>query len=70
LNVELRCVLFVEENIVVELKSCAEILPVHEVQLLTYMKLLSAPKGIIIKFNCNNIFHERQKTFVNEFIES
>jgi hypothetical protein len=38
-----------------------------EAQLLTYMKLLKAPKGIIINFNCSNIFKDGQKTFVNEY---
>lgn len=40
-------------------------LPVHEAQLLTYMKLLQKPKGILINFNCTNIFKEGQRTLVN-----
>jgi hypothetical protein len=38
-----------------------------EAKLLNYMKLLKAPKGMIINFNCYNIFKEGQKTFVNEY---
>lgn len=64
-----RCDLFVENCLVVELKTVAEINPVHKAQLLTYMKLLKAPKGIIINFNCFNIFKEGQKTFVNEYFQ-
>jgi hypothetical protein len=30
------------------------------------MKLLKAPKGLLINFNCVNLFKEGQKTFVNE----
>lgn len=67
LNVDFRCDLFVEQCIVVELKSVQEIVPVYEAQLLTYMKLLQCPKGILINFNCSNIFREGQKTFVNEY---
>jgi len=52
--------------IVIEIKSVKELLPVHEAQLLTYMRLLNAPKGILINFNCTNLFHEGQKTLVNE----
>ena len=52
---------------IVELKTVSEINPMHEAQLLTYIKLLKAPKGIIINFNCFNIFSEGQKTFVNEY---
>jgi GxxExxY protein len=67
LNADLRCDLFVENCLVVELKATSEINPIHEAQLMTYMKLLKAPKGIIVNFNCFNIFKERQKTFVNEY---
>ena len=63
----LRCDLFVEKSLVVELKAVEKVLPIHEAQLLTYMKLLKAPKGILINFNCYNIFKEGQKTFVNEY---
>jgi len=31
------------------------------------MKLLEAPKGLIINLNCLNIFNKGQKTFVNDF---
>ena len=67
LNIDFSCDLFVEDCLVVELKSVQELTNVYEAQLLTYMKLLKAPKGILINFNCNNIFKEGQKTFVNEF---
>lgn len=67
LEVDFRCDLFIERCIVVELKSVQELIPVYEAQLLTYMKLLKSPKGILINFNCSNIFKEGQKTFVNEY---
>ena len=70
LDAELRCDLIVEDAIVVELKSADAIAPVFEAQLLTYMNLLHKPKGIIINFNCVNIFKEGQKTFVNELFRS
>ncbi len=67
LESELRFDILVENLIVVELKSVEFINPLYEAQLLTYMKLLEKPKGILINFNCLNIFKEGQKTFVNEF---
>lgn len=66
LDVELRCDLVVENAIVVELKSIECFAPVHEAQILSYMRLLNKPKGILINFNCANIFKHGQKTFVNE----
>ncbi|MEQ9415239.1 MAG: GxxExxY protein [Cyclobacteriaceae bacterium] len=63
----LRCDFVIEDLIVVELKAVDAIAPVHEAQLLTYMKLLELPKGILINFNCANLFKEGQKTYVNEY---
>lgn len=66
LDTELRCDLFIENILPVELKAVESILPVHEAQILTYMKLLNAPKGLLINFNVTNIYNKGQKTFVNE----
>ena len=66
LELDFRCDLFIENLIVVELKAVFDIHPMFEAKLLNYMKLLKYPKGIIINFNCYNLFKEVQKTFVNE----
>jgi len=70
INVDLRCDFVVMNLIVVELKAVDSIAPVHEAQLLTYMKLLEKPKGILINFNCVNLFKEGQRTFVNEYFRA
>lgn len=67
LEIDFRCDLFVEKCLVVELKAVQEMTNVFEAQLLTYMKLLKSPKGILINFNCFNIFKEGQKTYINEY---
>ena len=66
LETELRCDLFVENCLAVELKSVAQLTPINEAQLFTYMKLLKSPKGILINFNYLNLFKHGQKTFVND----
>jgi GxxExxY protein len=43
--------LLVEEEIVLELKSVEGILPVHEAQLVTYLKLSGKKLGLLINFN-------------------
>lgn len=62
----LRCDLFIEKSLVVELKAIEKVLPIHEAQLLTYMKLLEVPIGLIINFNVTHIFKEGQKSYINE----
>ena len=66
-NAVLRCDFLIEDLIVLDSKTVDFIAPVHEAQVLTYMKLLRKPKGILINFYCDNIFKEGQKTFVNEY---
>ena len=66
-DAELRYDFLVENCVIVEIKSVESILPIHEAQLLTYMKLQQVPQGRLINFNCTNIFKEGQKSFVNEF---
>ena len=70
LDAELRCNFFVENALVVELKAVEFVLPVHEAQIITYMKLLKVPKGVLINFNVKNLFKDGQKTYVNEFFRS
>ena len=67
LNADLKCDLLVENCLVVELKATSELNPIYEAQLMTYMKLLKAPKGILLNFNSQTIFKEGQKTFVNDY---
>ena len=46
-----RLDLVVEDAVVLELKCVEHILPVHEAQLLTYLKLTGKHVGMIINFN-------------------
>ena len=67
LDADYRLDFLIEDEIVVELKAMEGILPVHEAQLLTYMKLLQKGKGILINFNSANIVKEGTKQMVNEY---
>lgn len=57
--------ILVEDELVVELKAVDAILPVHEAQLLTYLKLTSNYKGMIINFNSTKVI-DSTKHFVTE----
>jgi GxxExxY protein len=46
-----RIDLVVEECVVVEVKSNAGLLPIHEAQILTNMRLADCPVGLLINFN-------------------
>ena len=46
-----RVDLMVDDRLIVELKSVDKLLPIHEAQLLTYMKLAKVKVGLLINFN-------------------
>ena len=46
-----RIDLLVEDRVVLELKAVEQILPVHEAQLLTYLKLGRFPIGLLMNFH-------------------
>lgn len=66
LDCGLRFDMLVNDLVIVELKTVESFVPINETQLFTYLKLLKMPKGILINFNCVNIFKEGQKTFVTD----
>lgn len=66
MNTEVRADLYIENCMVLELKAVEKIQPIHQAQILKYMKLLNAPCGLLINFNCINIVADGKKSFVND----
>ena len=46
-----RIDILVDNLVIIELKACDELLPIHEAQLLTYLKLTGLEVGLLINFN-------------------
>ena len=51
LNCGFRVDLFVADRLVLELKSVDMLLPIHQAQLLTYLRLMRCRAGLLINFN-------------------
>lgn len=51
----LRLDLLVNDDIIVELKAVEKIIPIHEAQLHTYLKLSEKPLGLLINFNVRSL---------------
>jgi len=51
LNKDFIIDLLVENKIIIELKAVEDLLPVHEVQLVTYLKISGMKLGYLINFN-------------------
>jgi len=47
----LRFDMLIENCIMVEVKAVEKVLPIHKAQLLSYMKLLDVPIGLLINFH-------------------
>ncbi len=66
LDSNFRLDLLVNELIIVEIKSVVQLLPIHQAQLLTYMKLLKKPQGLLLNFNSTNLSKE-SVPLINEY---
>lgn len=47
--------MFVEEKVIIEIKSVEALAPVHSAQILTYMKLAQCKVGFLINFNVESL---------------
>ena len=63
---DLRIDLLIEDEIIIELKAVESILPVHEAQIISYLKLMDKRLGFLINFNVPIIKHG-MKRFVNKY---
>ena len=55
LDAKYRIDLLVEDVVVVEVKSVDSLLPVHQAQGLTYLRLIGCPAGLLINFNVSRL---------------
>lgn len=60
-----RIDLFVQEELVVEVKSVETLLPVHSAQAITYMKLVGANQALLMNFNVP-MLKSGLKSFINQ----
>ena len=61
-----RVDLLVEERVVVELKSVEALAPLHSKQVLTYLRLLNLPVGLLINFGAATV-KEGLRRIVNNY---
>ena len=63
-----RADILVEELLLIELKSVEHLLPVHSKQVITYLRLLNLPLGLLINYGAAT-FKEGCKRIVNQHTE-
>lgn len=61
--------LMIEDLVIVELKTVEKLLPIHEAQLLTYLRLLNKPVGLLLNFR-ESLLKSGLKRIVNNFSDS
>jgi len=52
LKLSFRADIIVEESLILELKACSALEPIHLAQMITYQRLLKFKRGLLINFNC------------------
>lgn len=52
-----RIDLLIEDQLIVELKAVDRILPIHEAQLLSYLKMSNLKIGLLLNFNVTRLKH-------------
>jgi GxxExxY protein len=57
---QFRCDLLVDRNVIVELKSVAQLMPVHEVQLVNYLVATGLDVGLLINFGPTGVEAKRK----------
>jgi iron complex transport system substrate-binding protein len=51
IEVGFRADVVIEQKLLIELKAVEQLLPVHKAQVITYLKLMRLPLGLMINFN-------------------
>lgn len=59
-----RLDMVVENKVIVEIKAVSELLPVHEAQLLSYLKQVGGGRGLLINFNVKLLKHGLRRLVV------
>ena len=56
--------LLVDRRLIIEIKSCEKLMPVHAKQLLTYLRLMNQPLGLLMNFGAD-MFRNGLKRVIN-----
>ena len=64
-----RLDLLVEEAVIVEVKAVDRLMPIHQAQLLSYLKLSGCKVGLVINFNVK-VLKDGIRRLVNDFPDS
>ncbi|MCC7158390.1 MAG: GxxExxY protein [Ignavibacteria bacterium] len=63
---DFRIDILVEDEIIIEVKACDQLLPVHETQLISYLKLTNKKLGFLVNFK-QKLLKEGFRRFANNF---
>src|SRR5436305_1137568 len=64
-----RLDLLVEDSVIVEIKAVERLTPIHDAQMLSYLRLTGTKVGLLINFNVR-VLKDGVKRMVNEFPDS
>lgn len=65
-----RIDLLVDDRLILELKTVDRLLPIHDAQLLTYLRLAKLPTGLLLNFNVPALKDGLRRLVISEFQEN
>jgi GxxExxY protein len=65
LDCEYRLDFLVNELVIVELKAVDKLMPIHEAQVITYLKLANCKLGLLLNFNVRLMKHGIKRVVLN-----
>ena len=63
---ELKIDIIVEQSLVLEVKAVQQVLPVHEAQLLTYLRVSGLSLGLLLNFNEETMKHGIRRRYLGD----
>lgn len=61
-----RADLIVEDDVLVEIKACEKLMPIHSTQVLTYLKLSKIKLGLLLNFNTKLLKHGIKRLILSQ----
>ena len=63
---DFRADLLIENDVIIEIKSCENMMPLYSAQIISYLKLADKRVGILVNFN-EALLKDGYKRFINNF---
>jgi GxxExxY protein len=69
LSTDFRCDILVDECVMLELKAVKDVIPYYKAKLISQMKMLKTPRGILVNFSVKTLMDDGYWTVKNDYYD-